>query len=85
MWHLKSENNYIVVKITCLTCANPVIRKSDGKISLSEDNDAKQAMDTIFELTYKEKVTDIFKDVIDYKELIEKKNEFTLSVNFGEE
>ena len=42
-------------------------------------------MDTIFELTYKEKVTDIFKGVIDYKELTEKKNEFTLSVNLGKE
>ena len=71
-------------EITCLTCQNPVIRKDNGKIFLSVDNESKQAIDTIFELTYKEKVTDIFKDVIDYADLTNKKNEFTLSVNLGE-
>ena len=84
-----TENEVIVPdigepEIRCLTGAEPIIRKADGKIYLSVDNKAKQEMDTIFELTYKEKVTDIFKEVIDYKTLTDKKNEFMLSVNLGQ-
>ncbi|MBE7036614.1 MAG: glycoside hydrolase family 29 [Ruminococcaceae bacterium] len=83
-----TENEIIIPdvgnpEICCITGAEPLIRKENGKIYLSVDNHAKQEMDTIFKLTYTEKVTDIFKDVIDYQSLSDKKKDFTCSVNLG--
>ena len=84
-----TENEIIIPdtgnpEICCLTGAEPIIRKSGGKIYLSVSGDNKQEMDTVFKLTYKDKVTNIFKDVIDYKTLSGKKEDFTFSVNLGE-
>ena len=70
-------------EIRCLTGAEPIIRRQNGKIYLSVDNRGKLEMDTIFELTYNQKVTDIFDGVIDYATLTDKVNEFGESVNLG--
>lgn len=69
--------------IVCLTGAEPIVRRENGKIYLSVSGEDKQAMDTIFELTYKDKVSEIFPEVIDYKTLSGKTDVFGESVNLG--
>lgn len=70
-------------EIRCLTGAEPIIRRENGKIYLTVSDRDKQEPDTIFELTYNQKVTDIFDSVIDYTTLSDKVNEFGESVNLG--
>lgn len=83
-----TENEIVVPakgnpQIRCITGAEPIIREQNDKIYLSVNDSDKQEIDTIFELTYNEKVTDIFDKIIDYNTLSDKRVEFSESVNLG--
>ena len=49
-------------KVECLTTDKFNEERKDGKIILSVEETERQAIDTIFKLTYNEKVTDLFED-----------------------
>lgn len=55
-------------KVKCLTGAPITVTKKNGMLAISVPFEYRQEIDTVIEVTYDKKVTDIIKDATDYNE-----------------
>ncbi len=68
--------------VRCLTAESCSVEKADGQIRLSVSEEDRRNMDTIFELTYSNPVSEVFPQVVDWS--AQQKAKYTAPINLGE-
>ena len=82
------EKDYVALPDTdnpavkCLTAKNACVKQQNGTLMLSVSAEDRLAMDTIFELTYSKKVSDVFPQVVDWT--LQRNINYSNPVNLGD-